>query len=71
MTGTDYLAARARLAVVRFAVLDLAAVLLFTALLFTVLLLPALFFSAPPRLCGEDVPSSPTPAAFTQTTAGR
>jgi hypothetical protein len=62
-------AARSRRADLDFAVLDLPAALLFTALFFTALLFAALFFSAPPRFCGEAVPS-PTNAARTHTTGG-
>jgi len=52
-------AARARLAVFRFADVARLAVLRFDGF----------FFSAPPRLCGEAVPS-PTNAALTHTTGG-
>src|SRR6185369_9552566 len=69
--GIGYLAARARPALLRFAGLDLSAALLFTALFLPALLFATFLFSVTPRLCGEDVPSSPTHAAFTQTTAGR
>src|SRR6185312_14566039 len=69
--GTGYLAARARPAALRFAGFDFPTALLVTALLLPALFFTDFFFSVSLCLLGRFLPSSPTHAAFTQTTAGR